>query len=85
MLETHPARFKVAAESDELGVEIREMILGKRRSAYRVHFMIFGREVVILRVRRSTQDELPVESLRALGSAWTFAGSKAASDLDRDE
>ena len=49
-LETHPERCAIADESEDLGVEIRELLFGKRHGVYRILFQIEGRTVQILRV-----------------------------------
>ena len=49
-LESHPERCPLAPESSALGVEIREILFGKRRGRYRLFFQIDGRTVLLLRV-----------------------------------
>jgi plasmid stabilization system protein ParE len=62
-LETHPERASVAAESDELGLEIRELLVGKRLGVYRILFRIEDRTVHILRVRHGARDRLAPDDL----------------------
>jgi plasmid stabilization system protein ParE len=62
-LETHPERCGIAGESDDLGVEIRELLFGKRRSVYRILFQIEGRMVQILRVWHGARDRVLPEDL----------------------
>lgn len=57
-LETNPERCPEAPEAEWYGEGLRQLLHGKRRSAYRVLFAIRGDEVVILRVRHSAQDLL---------------------------
>jgi plasmid stabilization system protein ParE len=62
-LETSPVCCGVAAESGELGIEIRELLFGKRRSVYRILFLIDGQTVHVLRVRRGARDRIAREDL----------------------
>jgi plasmid stabilization system protein ParE len=55
-LETMPERCRISAEAAELGIEIREILVGKRRGTYRVLFQIERRTVHILRVWHSARD-----------------------------
>ncbi len=57
-LETMPTRCPVAAESAELGVEIRERLLGRRAGTYRLLFQIDGGTVYILRVWHAARDQV---------------------------
>lgn len=59
-LETKPGRCRVAAESAELGIEVRELLVGRKRRTYRILFQIHGRVVRILRIRHSARDRLTV-------------------------
>lgn len=60
-LEEHPQRCPLAIEAGELGLELRETLLGKRNKKYRILFTIDGSTVHILRVwhgaRRSVTGE----------------------------
>ncbi len=53
-----PQRGSVAAESEEAGLEIRELLLGKRQNVYRIIFQIDGQIVHILRVWHGARDRL---------------------------
>ncbi len=55
-LETMPQRCAIAAEAEEVGMEIRELHFGKRRGTYRLLFQIQGPVVYILRVWHSARD-----------------------------
>jgi plasmid stabilization system protein ParE len=57
-LELDPKRYSIAEEAAELGVDLRQIIHGRRRGVYRVLFTIEGNRVNVLRVRHSAQDEL---------------------------
>jgi plasmid stabilization system protein ParE len=58
-----PERCPRAAEADDLGMELRELIFGKRRGAYRIPFRIEGQAVIVLRVRHAAQDNLRPEDI----------------------
>ena len=62
-LERQPDRCSLAAESVELGQEIRELLVGRRRYRYRLLFRISGQTVHILRVRHSSQDAISREEI----------------------
>jgi plasmid stabilization system protein ParE len=57
-LVSDPARYPLAPEADWCGGDVRQLLIGKRRSAYRVLFRIHGRTVRVLRVRHHAQDIL---------------------------
>ena len=54
-LETFPERCAVAPESEILGRDIRQLIHGKRRRAYRILFEVQGRTVYILHIRHAAR------------------------------
>lgn len=62
-LEAHPQRCAVAAESEDLGLEIRELLFGKRHGVYRILFQIVNRTVHILRVWHTARDRVSQEDL----------------------
>jgi plasmid stabilization system protein ParE len=62
-LETFPERCGIAEESDELGVEIRQLLIGKRHGIYRILFLIDDTTVQILRVWHSARDRIRREDL----------------------
>ena len=62
-LETMPQRCGKAAEAEEVGIEIRELLFGKKRGTYRIVFQIRGRTVYILRIWHSARDALKSEDL----------------------
>ena len=57
-LETNPDRCPLADEAGELGIELRELLYRRRRTAYRVVFTITGTAVNVIRVRHAAQDRL---------------------------
>lgn len=62
-LEAHPDRCARAAESDDIGLEIREILLGRRQYKYRLVFTIRGKTVSILRVWHSSRDSITRDEL----------------------
>ena len=54
-LETFPERCPVAPESVMLGVEIRQILHGKRQHKYRVLFNVRGKTVNVLHVRHGAR------------------------------
>ncbi|WP_390620212.1 type II toxin-antitoxin system RelE/ParE family toxin [Blastopirellula retiformator] len=62
-LENHPQRGDLAAESEEIGQEIREVLLGHRRYKHRILFQVSSHVVTILRVRHSSRDSFTREYL----------------------
>ena len=63
MLETHPERCGIADESNDLGIEIRQLQFGKRHGVYRILFQIEGRTVQILRVWHGARDRVSRDDL----------------------
>ncbi|MCA9078636.1 MAG: type II toxin-antitoxin system RelE/ParE family toxin [Planctomycetaceae bacterium] len=57
-LEQRPERCGLALEAEDLGLELRELLFGRRRGMYRILFVIEGRRVEILRIRHSARDTL---------------------------
>ncbi len=55
-LESNPDRCPIADESVDVGVEIRELLFGKRRGKYRLLFRIEGKTVLILRIWHTARD-----------------------------
>ena len=62
-LESLPTRCGMAAESDEMGVELRELMFGRRPAIYRIVFLTDGAVVHILRIRHRRRDSLKPEEL----------------------
>src|SRR5437588_627931 len=57
-LETNPALYPAADEATDLGVDLRELLYGRRPAVYRILFTITGQTVNVLRVRHASQDRL---------------------------
>jgi plasmid stabilization system protein ParE len=54
-----PTRCPVSqADSQALGCEVRQLLYGKRRDVYRIHFSIAGDTVWVLRIRQSAKGPL---------------------------
>jgi plasmid stabilization system protein ParE len=62
-LESRPTRCAKASEADDLGEEIRELLFGHRRAAYRILFHIRETTVEILHVRHAARDALSTEDM----------------------
>jgi plasmid stabilization system protein ParE len=57
-LEKHPQRCRFAREAREVNVELRELLIGRRRGIFRILFVIEEPMVVILHIRHSARDML---------------------------
>ena len=54
-LERQPERCPFAAEAEELGVELRELLFGRRNAVYRILFIVEQHTVYILHIRHSAR------------------------------
>lgn len=54
-LENNPERWGLAPESEWYSGELRQLLHGNRRGAYRILFEVRGDTVYVLRVRHSAQ------------------------------
>jgi plasmid stabilization system protein ParE len=59
----NPERCSLADEATDLGVDLRELLYGRRRGVYRILFTIEGQKVNVLRVRHAAQDRLSAGDL----------------------
>ena len=57
-LATEADRFPQADEAGDVGLDLREMLHGRRPHVYRILFTIDGDTVNVLRVRHAAQDHL---------------------------
>jgi plasmid stabilization system protein ParE len=57
-LEADPLRYPEADEAEDLGVDLRELLHGRRPHVYRVLFTIDGQTVFVHRVRHASQSPL---------------------------
>ncbi len=57
-LDTFPARCPLAPESNVFNEQLRRLLYGRGRGAYRILFAITDDTVVVLRVRHSARDML---------------------------
>ncbi len=62
-LETDPNRYPAADEAADLGVDLRQLLYGRRRNVHRVLFTIEGQTVNILRIRHAAQDQLASDDI----------------------
>lgn len=58
VLATHPERCNRAAESDEIGEDIRELILGRGPFKHRILFRCTQKTVYFLRLWHSSRDAI---------------------------
>lgn len=65
-LDRLPARCPVAAESEELGMEIRQLLYGKsKRFRYRILFGISETEVIVYRIRHTARQYLTEDDIES--------------------
>lgn len=57
-LEDHPERCPLAVEAEKLGIELRELLFGKRRGVYRILFTVDGDTVLVHHIRHAARDSL---------------------------
>ena len=57
-LEREPQRCPLAPEAEGLGIELRELLFGRRRGVYPILFIVEQRTVYVLHVRHSARDTL---------------------------
>jgi plasmid stabilization system protein ParE len=57
-LEQYPQRCPLAAESEDVSLEVRELLLGRKRFKHRILFTVIGQTVTILRVWHSSRDAI---------------------------
>lgn len=62
-LEDHPERCPLAVEAEQLGVDLRELLFGKRRNVYRILFTIDGEIVNVHRLYHAARKWLETEDL----------------------
>jgi len=62
-LASNPERCGIAEESARSRVEIRELLVGKKRGAFRVLFVIRASVVSVIHVRRATRGPIPDDEL----------------------
>ncbi|MEX2315798.1 MAG: type II toxin-antitoxin system RelE/ParE family toxin [Pirellulales bacterium] len=63
-LSSMPERCSMAEERDLLSAGVRQLLFGLgRRATHRVVFAIDGDDVIVLRVRHSSQDALSLDDL----------------------
>jgi plasmid stabilization system protein ParE len=62
-LETDPTGCRFADEAEALGIELRELLFGKRRGKYRILFVIDAQTVSILHIRRGARSAVTGQDL----------------------
>jgi plasmid stabilization system protein ParE len=60
-LETMSERCEIAVESQYLGIEVRQLLYGRKGGAYRALYTIRGREVHVLHIRHAARDFMTAE------------------------
>jgi len=63
MLQDNPESYPLAEEALEMGIELREMLFGKRSGIWRILFAITGDKVNVLRVPHAARDRLTADDL----------------------
>ncbi len=58
-----PEVWPLADEADDLGIELRQMLFGKRRHVYRILYTFDGTTIHVHRVRHAAQDRLSPEDM----------------------
>lgn len=62
-LKQFPNRCQLAPENDEFQEEVRQLLYGKRKNAYRILFTVQERTVYVLHVRHHAQARLTAEDI----------------------
>jgi plasmid stabilization system protein ParE len=62
-LADNPAMWPLADEAEEIGIELRHVLFGKRRHVYRILYTFDGKTVFVHRVRHAAQDRLTADDL----------------------
>jgi plasmid stabilization system protein ParE len=62
-LEYNPRTYPLAEEAQDLKIELREMLFGKRSGVWRILFTIEGDKVNVLHVRHAARDRLTAEDV----------------------
>lgn len=62
-LERNPDRCPIIDESTDVGLEIREILFGKRQGIYRLLFRIDGRTVHLLRIWHAARETPTADDL----------------------
>ena len=58
-----PTRFGLAAEAATVGLELRELLYGKRTGTYRVLYTVTGQTVRVLHVRHASRGPITLDDL----------------------
>jgi plasmid stabilization system protein ParE len=63
-LEEFPYRCALAPESEELGMDVRQLLYGKGPSTYRIYFRIVGDDLVrVLHIHHGARDRLTLDEI----------------------
>jgi len=55
--------WPLAEEAEDLGIELRQALYGKRRQVYRILYTFDGTTVHVHRVRHAAQDRLTADDI----------------------
>ena len=83
-LANQPERCGFAPENQELTVEIRQLLYGNRRYAFRVIFTVEDDHVYILHVRRGSMEALEAKLLEKIESGEYISTAELARELQND-
>jgi plasmid stabilization system protein ParE len=64
-LESNPERCAIASESDAFPEQVRQLLFGRRRTAFRILFVVRGDTVHVLRIIRGARQPLRPDELSA--------------------
>lgn len=59
----NPSMWPLAEEAEDLGIELRQALYGKRRQVYRILYTFDGTTVHVHRVRHAAQDRLTADDI----------------------
>ena len=62
-LSRDPVMWPLADEAADLGIQLRQVLFGKRRHVYRILYTFDGTTIHVHRVRHAAQDRLSSEDL----------------------
>jgi peroxiredoxin len=63
VLERNPQHCRFATEADDVKLDLRELLFGRRNKKYRILFVVRDNIVSILHIRHSARDALSVDDI----------------------
>jgi plasmid stabilization system protein ParE len=86
-LQHEPRRCPLAPEAEDLALDLRERLFGRRQGVYRILFVVEKRTVHVLHIRHSARDMLGPDDLcgekRAFGVQSSRVGTAHQSGVGR--